>query len=60
MPKPAAVTQRSAVTGSPARSSTDLGGGEGGDALWLAEQGWTMTAVDVSAVGRARCGCFYP
>jgi SAM-dependent methyltransferase len=28
----------------------DLGCGEGGDAVWLAEQGWTVTAVDVSAV----------
>lgn len=26
----------------------DLGCGEGGDALWLAEQGWDVTAVDIS------------
>lgn len=26
----------------------DLGCGEGADALWLAERGWTVTAVDVS------------
>lgn len=34
----------------------DLGCGEGADAIWLAEQGWTVTAVDVStiALGRAR------
>ncbi|MDX1893294.1 class I SAM-dependent methyltransferase [Mycolicibacterium sp. 050158] len=33
----------------------DLGCGEGGDAFWLAEQGWQVTAVDVSetALGRA-------
>ncbi len=32
----------------------DLGCGEGGDAVWLAEQGWRVTAVDISptAVGR--------
>ncbi len=34
----------------------DLGCGEGGDAIWLAEQGWTVVAVDVSttAMDRAR------
>lgn len=26
----------------------DLGSGEGGDAVWLAEQGWQVTAVDIS------------
>lgn len=26
----------------------DLGCGEGGDAIWLAQQGWTVTAVDIS------------
>ncbi|MFK4762613.1 SAM-dependent methyltransferase [Microbacterium sp. ZW T5_45] len=35
----------------------ELGSGEGGDALWLAERGWTVTAVDISqtalAVGAA-------
>ena len=33
----------------------DLGCGEGGDAVWLAQQGWQVTAVDVSdtAIGRA-------
>ncbi len=43
-----------------AGTALDLGAREGGDALWLAEHGWTMTAVDVSAVGPARCGCSYP
>lgn len=34
----------------------DLGCGEGADAIWLAEHGWTVTAVDVSdtALARAR------
>ncbi len=34
----------------------DLGCGEGGDAIWLAERGWTVVAVDVSetALSRAR------
>lgn len=33
----------------------DLGCGEGGDVVWLAEQGWTVTGVDLSqtAVDRA-------
>ncbi|MBJ7340569.1 class I SAM-dependent methyltransferase [Mycolicibacterium sp.] len=33
----------------------DLGCGEGGDAVWLAQRGWQVTAVDVSdtAIGRA-------
>ncbi|MBI2711096.1 MAG: NAD(P)/FAD-dependent oxidoreductase [Actinobacteria bacterium] len=26
----------------------DVGAGEGGDAIWLAEQGWTVTANDIS------------
>lgn len=34
----------------------EIGCGEGADAVWLAEQGWTVTAVDVSAtaIERAR------
>ena len=36
--------------------SIDLGCGEGGDVLWLAEQGWRAHGLDISAtaVGRAR------
>lgn len=32
----------------------DLGCGEGGDAIWLAEQGWSVTAIDFSETGLAR------
>jgi SAM-dependent methyltransferase len=34
----------------------DVGCGEGADAIWLAQRGWAVTAIDVSdvAVGRAR------
>ncbi|MBT2532676.1 class I SAM-dependent methyltransferase [Arthrobacter sp. ISL-48] len=32
----------------------DLGCGEGADAIWLAQQGWAVTAVDVSAVALER------
>lgn len=32
----------------------DLGAGEGRNTLWLAEQGWTVTAVDFSDVALAR------
>ena len=32
----------------------DVGCGEGADALWLAEQGWDVTALDVSRVALAR------
>lgn len=44
------------VGGLPPGHALDLGCGEGGDALWLAENGWRVTAVDVTptAVGRAR------
>ena len=32
----------------------DIGAGEGGDAVWLAEQGWTVTANDISRSGLGR------
>ncbi|MCX2932659.1 class I SAM-dependent methyltransferase [Mycobacterium sp. CVI_P3] len=32
----------------------DLGCGEGGDAMWLAEHGWQVVAVDVSTTALAR------
>ncbi|MBK0419443.1 NAD(P)/FAD-dependent oxidoreductase [Leucobacter sp. CSA1] len=44
-----------AETWAPGRS-LDLGCGEGGDAIWLAEHGWVATGIDLSAtaVDRAR------
>ena len=35
-------------------TALDIGAGEGGDALWLAEQGWRVTASDISAVALDR------
>lgn len=35
-------------------SALDAGSGEGGDALWLAERGWRITAVDFSPVALER------
>ncbi len=32
----------------------DIGCGEGADAVWLAQRGWTVTAIDVSDVALAR------
>ncbi len=34
----------------------DVGAGEGGDAVWLAEQGWSVTATDISGRALARIG----
>ncbi|NUT70283.1 bifunctional 2-polyprenyl-6-hydroxyphenol methylase/3-demethylubiquinol 3-O-methyltransferase UbiG [Pseudarthrobacter sp. C4D7] len=35
-------------------TALELGCGEGADAIWLAQQGWAVTAVDVSAVALER------
>lgn len=35
-------------------TAVDLACGEGRNAIWLAEQGWTATGVDFSAVGLAK------
>lgn len=37
-----------------AGQALELGCGEGADSIWLAEQGWTVTAVDVAATAVAR------
>jgi SAM-dependent methyltransferase len=38
----------------PPGRALDVGSGEGADALWLADRGWRVTAVDVSPVALAR------
>ncbi|MFK8907535.1 class I SAM-dependent methyltransferase [Streptomyces sp. YS-3] len=42
------------ATGLVPGDALDLGCGEGGDALWLAAQGWRVTATDISAVAVER------
>jgi thioredoxin reductase/SAM-dependent methyltransferase len=37
------------VSGLPPGRALDVGAGEGGDAIWLAERGWKVTASDISA-----------
>jgi thioredoxin reductase len=36
------------ISGMPPGRALDVGAGEGGDALWLTQQGWHVTASDVS------------
>lgn len=42
------------ATGLSAGRALDVGAGEGGDAVWLAEQGWAVTANDISSRALAR------
>ncbi|MGY2874457.1 SAM-dependent methyltransferase [Marmoricola sp. URHA0025 HA25] len=50
-PNPRLVDQ---VTGVSPGRALDVGAGEGADAVWLATQGWEVTALDVSEVALAR------
>ena len=50
-PNPQLVAEAS---GLPAGRALDVGCGEGADAVWLAEHGWQVTAVDIAAVALER------
>lgn len=50
-PNPVLVAEVAALT--PGHAA-DLGCGEGADAVWLAQQGWTVTAIDISSTALAR------
>lgn len=50
-PNPRLVEQ---VTGVAPGTALDVGAGEGADAVWLATQGWQVTAMDISEVALAR------
>ncbi|MFC9974669.1 SAM-dependent methyltransferase [Spirillospora sp. NPDC127200] len=42
------------ITGVRPGTALDIGSGEGADSIWLAEQGWRVTAVDISQVALDR------
>jgi SAM-dependent methyltransferase len=48
------VNLRTEVEGLKPGHALDLGCGEGGDAIWLAKQGWTVDGADISTVALAR------
>jgi SAM-dependent methyltransferase len=50
-PNPNLVSETQGLT---AGSALDAGAGEGADAIWLAERGWRVTAIDVSNVALQR------
>lgn len=50
-PNPQLVAE---ADGLPSGTALDVGCGEGADALWLAERGWEVTGVDISAVALGR------
>ncbi|MFC9602628.1 class I SAM-dependent methyltransferase [Streptomyces niveus] len=52
---PNTVLVREVIDLEPGRA-LDLGCGEGADSIWLAGQGWRVTAVDISGVALARAG----
>lgn len=56
-PNPQLVAE---ATGLPPGRALDVGCGEGGDAIWLAEQGWHVVGVDVSQVALDRAASHAP
>ncbi len=50
-PNPQLVAEASALIPG---TALDVGCGEGGDVIWLAQQGWTVTGADFAANGLAR------
>ena len=50
-PNPQLVAE---VSGLAAGRALDVGSGEGADAMWLAERGWNVLAVDISQVALER------
>ncbi|MDV8001112.1 FAD-dependent oxidoreductase [Rhodococcus sp. IEGM 1408] len=48
------ATTAAVVSTLPVGAALELGCGEGGDAVWLAEQGWRVTAVDLSPTAVSR------
>jgi 2-polyprenyl-3-methyl-5-hydroxy-6-metoxy-1,4-benzoquinol methylase len=50
-PNPQLVAEASKLTPG---TALDVGCGEGGDVIWLAQQGWQVTGADFSANGLAR------
>lgn len=50
-PNPQLVAEASALTPG---TALDVGCGEGGDVIWLAQRGWRVTGADFSANGLAR------
>ncbi|KAB1941393.1 NAD(P)/FAD-dependent oxidoreductase [Micromonospora sp. ALFpr18c] len=50
-PNPQLVAE---VADLPPGRAMDVGSGEGADAVWLAERGWRVTAVDISTTALAR------
>lgn len=50
-PNPVLVTE---ITDLPPGLALDVGCGEGADAVWLAQRGWQVTAVDISEIALHR------
>ncbi|MBM3675662.1 MAG: class I SAM-dependent methyltransferase [Actinobacteria bacterium] len=42
------------IAGLPVGRALDVGCGEGADAIWLAQRGWQVTAIDISSVAISR------